>query len=531
MSSKFMMGSPVLIGDNTVPGVKFPEELKKLVPTIFQKCRDFGLDFYPTVLQKLTYDEMSEICSYGGFPRRYRHWKFGMEYEEMQRGYEHGMHRVYEIVINTNPCYLYMMDSNTIVDDVTVIAHALGHNDFFKNNVFFQSTSQNMMNQLANNGVRINKYMTRWGKERVGEFIDHILRIQTLIDPIKAWDIKSVKNPIIKDERNYKQPERLNIKDGHEYMEEYINTPEWRQKQLKKINEKELAQEINAYQEPTRDIMGFLRDNADLNPWQADILAMLYGETMYFAPQRITKVINEGWASLIDYHIMAREGLVSLGQKEDSAGIIEYSAHKMGVLGGKYSNNPYKLGFCLFLDIEERWNKGQFGNEWDECKDFAERENWDKKLDLGREKIFDVRKYCNDFTFILEYFTPEFCDKYEFYTWKRYPNGEYKIETRNPKEIKKKLLQRHSNGGLPEIRLTDANHRGRGHLFLEHQFDGRALYEPYLKAVMESLHFFWGKDVFLSTHDKHGHELIYHCVGSGDKNITYYTRDDYIKSL
>ena len=81
MSNKFFHGSSILHGNCTVPGVPLPEELKKLIPTIFKECKDYGLDYYPTIVQMLSYDEISEIASYGGFPVRYPHWKWGMEYE------------------------------------------------------------------------------------------------------------------------------------------------------------------------------------------------------------------------------------------------------------------------------------------------------------------------------------------------------------------------------------------------------------------------------------------------------------------
>ena len=100
MSNKFFHGSSILHGNGTVPGVPLPEELKKLIPTIFKECKDYGLDYYPTIVQMLSYDEISEIASYGGFPVRYPHWKWGMEYEELQRGYEYGMHRIFEMVVN-----------------------------------------------------------------------------------------------------------------------------------------------------------------------------------------------------------------------------------------------------------------------------------------------------------------------------------------------------------------------------------------------------------------------------------------------
>ena len=67
--------------------------------------------------------------------------------------------------------------------------------------------------------------------------------------------------------------------------------------------------------------------------------------------------------------------------------------------------NPYKIGIELLRDIEERWDKGRFGKEWNECQNLDERRAWDKRLGLGRKKIFEVRKLYNDVTFIDEFFT------------------------------------------------------------------------------------------------------------------------------
>lgn len=524
--NKFMLGSPVLLGDSTIPGVPMPEDLKKLLPEIYKKVSEFGCDFHPTVVEMLTYDEISEIAAYGGFPVRYNHWKWGMEYEELQRGYMHGMHKIYEMVVNTNPVYLYCLDSNTLVDNVTVVAHALGHADFFKNNIYFSQTSQNMMNELANHGTRIKKYMSRWGKERVTEFIDHVLRIETLIDPSKAWEPKKYKDSLPRDNRRYRHPSRLKVEEGHDYMEQYVNTEDWIKRQREAIEKIEAAEYLDVFVGSTKDIMGFIRDNAPLKPWESDIVSMLYEESMYFAPQRMTKTINEGWASFIDYNIIARQGLASMGLEDESAGIIEYAHHKMGVLGGKYSMNPYKLGFNLFCDIEERWNKGQFGKEWDECKDIKQKEDWDKKVGLGHEKVFEVRKFYNDLTLILEFFTPEFCEKYEFFEWKKYPNGEYKIESKDPDKIKSKLLSRYVNGGLPEIRLVDPNHKNKGIMFLQHNWHGRGLHDAYVKPVLESLRHLWKNDVYLATKNKEGSEFIYRCRGE-DCSVDMISREDY----
>jgi len=528
--SNMLSGSPLLMGDNTIPGVKIPKEVEEQIPTILKACTEFGLDFYPPVIEFLTYDEISEIASYGGFPVRYPHWQFGMEYEELSRGYEFGMHRISEMVINNSPAWIYCLDSNTLVDNVDVIAHALGHSDFFKNNVYFEPTNSNMLNKMANHGTRIRKYMKRHGKEKVTEFIDHVLRIQTLIDPAKAWKNKKIEEVIPVDKKEYHFPRRIDA--DHDYMNDWLNPKRHIDKEHKRIARKDAAEELGLFGSPEKDVFGFIKDNAPLKPWQQDIISMLYDEAIYFSPQGQTKMANEGFASYVDFHVLCSMGLVSAGQKRHDMGIFHYAEHKMRVLGGKYSMNPYKLGFELFMDIEDRWNKGKFGVEYEECEDRRKKEKWDLKLGLGREKALDVRKYYNDLTMILEFFTPEFCEKNEFFEWKRYPNGEYKIVNRDFKSIKKKLVHKYMNRGLPDIRITEDNAHGKGWLMLQHFADGRPLYDPYAREVLTSLFWLWKEIVVLSTQNKNGEDFVYVCGGTDvDNDILIVNKDTYLRDF
>lgn len=526
-----LSGSSFLIGDNTTPGVKIHPEVKDQLDLIFRECRKFGLDFYPTIIEFCTYDDISEIASYGGFPVRYPHWSFGMEYEEMSRGYEYGMHRISEMVVNTNPCVIYCLDSNTLVDNIDVIAHALGHNDFFKNNVFFRGTNVDMMNKFANHGKRIRKYMARWGKERVTEFIDQVLRVDTLIDASKEWRPKPMKKMELRDRREVQHPERRTV--TNEYMDSWVNTKKFIGKQKENLSRKEVSKELEIFNGPEKDIFGYLKDNAPLRPWQQDIVSMLYEESIYFAPQRLTKMINEGWASYVDFHLMCGEGLCAAGQKSHDMGIIQYAKHKMQVLGGEWSQNPYKLGFELLMDIEERWNKGRFGTEYDECTDLVERQNWDKKLGLGREKVFQVREYCNDLTLIAEYFTPEFCEKMGYYEKEKFKSKnpkyewEWRITNKDFKDIKRKLMQRYTNGGLPDIRLVDPNHRGKGWFLMQHMSDGRQLYDSYARETMTAIYRLWKNNVVLCTVNEDHEEIVYVCVGKDLKDVSVMHRKDY----
>jgi stage V sporulation protein R len=384
-----------------------------------------------------------------------------------------------------------------------------------------------MMNELANHGTRIRRYMSRWGKEKVTEFIDNVLRVETLIDNAKAWNTRQIKDPVLRDARKYRHPRRMVVDKDRMYMDDWIHPSKYIESEHHRIEKIEKAEELGVFEKPEKDIFGWIKDNCNLKPWQSDIMSMLYDESLYFSPQGLTKTSNEGFASWTDYHIMAKQGLVGLGQEGHDHGIVEYSIHKMGVLGGKYSMNPYKLGFNLLCDIEEKWDKGRFGTEWDNCQTYQEKENWDKKLGLGKEKVFEVAKFYDDLNLINEFFTQDFCDKYEFFDWKREDNGEYVVQSKDAKQIKRKLIEKYTNRGLPDIRLSDPNHLGRGIMLLEHQWEGRTLYKPYLTETMVSLNFITNKPILVVTKNKNDEEVIYYCEGFGDNEVHELTRAQY----
>jgi len=155
------------------------------------------------------------------------------------------------------------------------------------------------------------------------------------------------------------------------------------------------------------------------------------------------------------------------------------------------------------------------------------RENWDTKTNLGKEKVFEVRKYYDDLTLINEFFTEEFYRKNEYFHWKHYPNGEYKLEHRDYKKIKKSLMHRHLNGGLPDIRLTESNYRGRGAIMLQHEWNDKEIYDSYVREVLSSIYVLWGNDVFLSTFNSEGEELIYECRGPNASDVELVSREDH----
>jgi stage V sporulation protein R len=132
-------------------------------------ARAYGLDFFPVIFEMCDYEQMNQIAAYGGFPQRYPHWRFGMEYERLRKQHFYGLGRIYEMVINNDPCYAYLQESNALVDQKLVIAHVYGHSDFFKNNLWFSQTNRKMMDEMANHATHVRKHIEKHGARSGGE--------------------------------------------------------------------------------------------------------------------------------------------------------------------------------------------------------------------------------------------------------------------------------------------------------------------------------------------------------------------------
>ena len=895
---------------------RLPQYLADMQQAIEKIAREYGLDFFDTNFEVLDYKTMNEVASYGGFPTRYPHWRYGMEYEHLSKSYEYGLSKIYEMVINNDPCYAYLLEGNSLVDQKMVMAHVYGHNDFFKNNFFFSKTNRRMIDGMANHATRVRRHIERIGIEKVETFIDYCLCLDNLIDPHSAYSGKRATTVSLPTD----QPQNVDVPrmPAKSYMDRYINPPDFMESQRKK-QQAERDKERRHPERMQRDVLLFLIENAPLEHWERDVLEIIREEAYYFAPQGMTKIMNEGWAclaadslaftsaglipmsdlvagdsdtvcdgkeprrvydrniirdhetirlrtrrglslcgstnhrvmlsdgetwrrldelkvgdrvlvsggqglwpteeraiswtppqrvslchvaddagtsiwtllrhragknirdtgavaaALVEYDAEANQALPqalaqrvpirlptiideklgaflgyligdghiskkkrSLGlttgdepralvfaelshslfglmsrvkldrnrfrvlvssemlsnfltdglgltsglsarekhvprdilrspenvvraflrayfdcdgyagkqgvilstmsdslseevqlllmnfgvltrrrkQKDgawhvhasgsaarvfaekigfglerkqraldayvadrqwfkaeswddeivslesdrqdvydisveethryaacglvnhnsywhskiltekalDASEIIDYAENNAGVMAtSKGQLNPYKLGVELYRHIEDRWDRGRFGKEWDDCDDFAARRSWDRRLGLGRKKIFEVRKLYNDVTFVDEFFTEEFCrdNKYFSFDWNDRA-GNYEIASRELKQVKEKLLSRLTNHGQPVVLVEDGNFENRSELLLRHRHEGVDLRADHAKDTLEALHRVWKRPVSLVTRvDGKGRLMRYDGKEHSEKSIGY----------
>jgi stage V sporulation protein R len=181
--------------------------------------------------------------------------------------------------------------------------------------------------------------------------------------------------------------------------------------------------------------------------------------------------------------------------------VIDYADHHSGTMATHGARlNPYKLGIELLRDIEDRWNTGKFGKEYDDCDDLEKRRKWDKRLGLGRQKIFEVRRIHNDITFIDTFLTPEFCVEHNMFSYAfQEQMGQYVIESRDFEKIKQRLLFNLTNFGKPWIYAVDGNYHNRGELLLRHEHAGVDLCLKQAPDTLANIQFVWSRPVHLQT--------------------------------
>ena len=140
------------------------------------------------------------------------------------------------MVINNDPSYAYLLESNMDVDQKLVMAHVFGHVDFFKNNFMFRHTNRKMIGPDGEpRHARPPLPGQARASEQVEDFIDRCLSLENLID----YQSPYVKRRPDAARRGRTPSEKVakGFKTEREYMREFINPPEFLAAQQKRLDE------------------------------------------------------------------------------------------------------------------------------------------------------------------------------------------------------------------------------------------------------------------------------------------------------
>ncbi|WP_414635075.1 SpoVR family protein [Bacillus altitudinis] len=456
--------------------------LQRAIDEITEIAEGFGLDFYPMRYEICPAEVIYTFGAYG-MPTRFSHWSFGKQFHKMKLHYDLGLSKIYELVINSNPCYAFLLDNNSLVQNKLIVAHVLAHCDFFKNNCRFQNTKRDMVESMSAAAERIKEYEHIHGTKEVESFLDAVLALQEHIDPSL---VRSKLSWNLDDEDEYEEdkPKRQTPYDDLWGMDE----PKTREKKktIKQFPPK-----------PEKDILLFIEAHSrELEPWQRDVLTMLREEMLYFWPQLETKIMNEGWASYWHQRIMRELDL-------DSSESIEFAKLNAGVVQpSKTGINPYYLGLKIFEDIEERYD-----HPCEELKKAGVTEG------SGRSKMFEVREIESDISFIRNYLTKDLVMREDLYLFQK-QGRDYKVIDKEWKAVRDQLVSMRVNGGFPYLTVIDGDYLKNNELYIKHWYEGIELDLKYLEKVLPYLYQLWGRSVHIES-VLEGKEVMFSYDGKG----------------
>jgi len=407
--------------------------------------KSHNLDWFPIAYETCDYREMIGHMSYHGMPSHYGHWSYGKSFERTHFMYNAGAEGLpYELIINSNPSIAYLMKENPLYLQILIMAHCVGHSDFFKNNRAFRDTSpENVVQRFRNAKKRIQGYVEdpSIGIEAVEKVIDacHVLQYQVDRQPRVRRDDKEVRDEII------------DLKKSNPNLYRHLEP-----------DKKPL--------QPEYDILRFLGNCSDrLEPWEQDIISIVHDESKYFWPQIKTKIMNEGWASFWHYRIVHELEL------PDSMHIPFLKTHNLVIRPWNGRINPYHLGFEIFKKIEK---------------------------ERGIEECFIARETCTDDTFIWQYLDQELASELGMFTYSpnKGNNPDWVIRNISDedgwKEVRRALTATVGGNSIPSIYIDEIK---KDTLILRHEHDGRDLELDYADNCVRKISDLWKGPVKLFT--------------------------------
>lgn len=457
---------------------------------------ELRLDLYPSQIEVITFEQMLDAYSSIGMPLMYKHWSFGKHFVRDEVLYRHGLRNLaYEIVINSNPCIAYLMEDNSMTMQILVMAHAaFGHNHFFKSNHLFRqwTDADGILDYLEFAKDYIAGCEARHGEDAV----ERILDVAHALMPQGVHRYPRRKSLSLRDEEK-RARERAEARE-RAYNELWRSVPHSGTRSREPHSEAERRRLLGL---PEENILYFLEKRAPLlKSWEREILRIVRHIAQYFYPQSQTKMMNEGAATFIHYHIMNR--LHQTGFLDDGA-MMEFLQSHTGVVfqpdfdhPGYSGINPYALGFGMMQDLRRV------------CEEPSEEDrSWFPGVAGSKDWIGvlqDAWANYRDESFIRQFLSPAQMRRMKLFALFDDHESDLLVEAihneRGYRNLRTTLADQFDVGrNEPEIEVVDVDLDGDRRLMLRHQVhSGILTHESRTAMVLQHLADLWGYEVRLA---------------------------------
>ncbi len=473
-----------------------PELIDAVYHELERLAKGYKLDTYPNQIEIVSSEQMLDAYSSVGMPVMYKHWSFGKSFVQNYQQYMSGnMGLAYELVINSSPTINYLMEENSAMMQTLVTAHAaFGHNSFFKcNHLFKQFTdAEGIVDYLVFANDYIAKCEDRYGWQEVEAVLDAAHTLQNYgVDKHRRVSLTA---------SQIQTREEMRIEWKEKFADEVMDRAEaWGRHNTPAS----VAADEQAGFDPHENILYFMEKHApDMPNWKREILRIVRKIAMYFYPQRLTKVMNEGWATFWHYtliHDLFKEGLVTEGF------MMEFYESHCGVVWQhprSNSMNPYALGFAMFNDIKRvAMEPTEEDRLWFGTQEWVGGGDWLGTIDWAMRNFKDE-------SFIQQFLTPKVMRDFSLFALLDDDRNETYVVTAihndaGYRKVRDVLANQHNmTGYIPEILVTDVRKNTDRALVLRHQMiDRRPLEEDETMTVLKHIEYLWGFPVELKSFD------------------------------
>jgi len=446
-------------------------DLERWDTRIREEVARIGLDCYPQEFELCDHTQMLAYMAYSGMPSHYPHWSYGKAYEKLKTLYDHGVSGLpYEMVINSSPALAYLMRDNSLLLQVLTIAHVYGHNDFFKNNFTFRTTrAEFTLSTFKAHADRVRRYVDM---PSIG-----VDRVEAVLDAAHALSLQCRRNLAIRKLSEQEERERIadSARPAHDPFHRIHRRAEAAEPDLRRTPPT-----------PDEDLLLFIRDhNPFLQGWEQDLLTIVHEQSQYFIPQIETKIMNEGWASFMHKRIL---DTIELPQDMHLEFLVRHNQVVRPIPG---SLNPYHLGLKMWEEIE------RIGN--DPTPEERERIGPGK---TGRDLLFETREVDRDVSFLRRWLSERLMRELDLFRYEHKGDDLVVSDVADDegwRSVKDTLLRAVGMGGVPVIRVEDADFGGSRTLLLSHVHDGRDLQLEQAEKTLGYVHRLWGREVVIDT--------------------------------
>lgn len=479
--------------------IKIEDRIRRIV------TEDMGLKVCDIEWDVVPAQKMLEIMAYN-IPTNISNWKYGRDYERLRTIYENvDPNLPYEVVIHSNPARAYLMSSNVFAIQVLVMAHVFGHANFFTENKWFINSRQDIVELMAEAQTRFNEYEKIYGIDAVERVVDAGHALMWHSNPFETETENERRLRVFEQKKMMNKPDISEFNDIVTKSAPSISSSDYNIELWKHLK-------LKTPVEPVEDILRYVIDNSRLlEDWQKDVLEIIRTNGQYYWPIIRTRYMNEGWATFIHSHVMDKlfnEKILT----GDEHGQYNFS-NSLVKAKSQTSMNPYHIGFEIWNSIKERWDKGQHGNEWLNCENITEKDNWNTGDMAGWDKIKSVMETYTDWFFLQDFLTNELVEKLEMYIYVQIQTSPATLDSIiadfKSDEIRKLIINSFAHSGIPKINIINGNHEENGTLLLEHRFSGLPLDKQYAISTMKHIYNLWGRPINLKTKTMKNKNILY----------------------